>query len=220
MEKTKGTVISLGGSTIFDAEGNLKKDYLDGIKKLVSIHNNVIIVVGGGIRCRKKIANIKNNFDKDVAGIKITKQNAKIVAKFLGFKYYSISSLNSATKIPNTKVVLGGIFPGVTTDADAALIAESKNYRFINVTNVKGVYSKDPSKFKSAKFFSKININELIKIVFNADPLTPGLHTVLDLVSLFVIRRSKIPTVVCSSDLNNLKKVLQNKNFVGTRILF
>jgi uridylate kinase len=57
----------------------------------------------------------------------------------------------------------------------------------INLTNVKGVYTKDPKKHKDAKLIKKIEINELIKLVLKTDKRMPGTNTVLDLISFVLL---------------------------------
>ena len=56
-------------------------------------------------------------------------------------------------------------------------------------------------------------MNMAKKIKFEA-----GQHFVLDQFAANLIFKKKIKTVIISSDLTNLKKVLQDKKFIGTII--
>jgi len=215
-----GFVISLGGSSIFNNNNKYNDLFLKSLLFLKK-HKNVILVVGGGIKARQKIASCKsnNNFDKDMIAINVTKQNAKYVASKLGFKFYDINCAEDIIKLPQGQVVVGGMLPGLTTDAVATLIAEQKEYNFINTTNVDGVYTKDPRKHKDAKLLKMVEINELIKIVLKSDKRAPGTNTVLDLISLFIVRRSQIPTIVCKATHKNIKSAIARKA-VGTKVQF
>lgn len=220
MIKTKGYVISLGGSSIFNAQGVYNEEFLKKLSFLKK-NKNIILVVGGGIKARNAIAKLKskNNFDRDIKGIYITHENAKYVAEKVGMKYYDLIGAKDICDIPQGAVV-GGILPCLTTDAVAALIAEQKGYKFVNTTNVDGVYTKDPKKHKDAKFLKNVEINELIKIVFNSDKREPGTNTVLDLISLLIVRRSKIPCFICKATQENLQAILNNKKLKGTAVYF
>ena len=58
-------------------------------------------------------------------------------------------------------VVMGGITPGQTTDAVAAVLAERVGASvFINVTSVDGIYSADPKKDRKAQRFETLTPEE------------------------------------------------------------
>ena len=50
--------------------------------------------------------------------------------------------------------------PNQTSDSTAAGIAKYFKTTFINLTNVQGLYNKNPKEFKNAKFISKISWKE------------------------------------------------------------
>ena len=105
----------------------------------------------------------------------------------------------------------------MTSDGTAANIArEIKADYFINITNVSGLYDKDPRKNKNAKFISRINFNDFLKIVMKIK-YKPGQHFVLDQTAAEIITKYKIKTVILK-DVNNLEGFLREKKFIGTVI--
>jgi len=221
MKLEKGLVISLGGSSIFDETGNFKDKFLSDLKFLQN-YKNIIIVVGGGIRARKEIKklNDKNMFFKDLKAIEITKQNAEYFANKINYKFYNINNLEKLENVPDGKICIGGLIPIFSTDAVASLIAELKEYDFVNLTNVNGIYDKNPKEFHDAKMFNKIEINDLIRLIFKTDKREPGTNAPLDLISLLIIRRSKIKTFVGKASIENITNLLEKNKFNGTKIVF
>ena len=82
---------------------------------------------------------------------------------------------------------------------------------FINVFNL------DPKKYKNAIRIPIISFKDFDKMVkkikFHA-----GQHFVLDQTASRIIKNSKIKTYIVNSDLNNLRRCLYGKSFVGTII--
>jgi len=106
----------------------------------------------------------------------------------------------------------------MTTDGNAAEIAKMMKADFmVNVTNVDGLYDKDPRKFKNAKRIPIISFEDFDKMVkkikFHA-----GQHFVLDQTASKIIKKAKIKTCIVNSELKNLKQCLYGKSFVGTII--
>ena len=122
-------------------------------------------------------------------------------------------SLLSRNKI----VVMGGITPGQTTDAVAAVLAERVGASvFINVTSVDGIYSADPKKDKKAKRFATLTPKESLAIV-GGTALTAGSNTVLDIVAARIVERSHIPLLVLDGrDPENLSRAIRTGEYSGT----
>ena len=119
----------------------------------------------------------------------------------------------------NNLIICGalGYEPKMTSDGTAANIArEIKADYFINITNVSGLYDKDPRKNKNAKFISRINFNDFLKIVMKIK-YKPGQHFVLDQTAAEIITKYKIKTVILKG-VNNLEGFLREKKFIGTVI--
>ncbi len=219
-------VISLGGSVIVPDKVDYR--FLEGFRKVINKFakkNKVVIVTGGGHTARAYIDVLrKEKLNENIyswVGIATTKLNARLVASY--FKKIrkipdSLKEVKQALKRGNV-VVCGalGFQPGMTSDGDAAQIAAYlKADLFINVTDVKGLYNKDPRKYKDAKFIPKISFDGFYsiakKIKFEA-----GQHFILDKVAARVIRKNKIKTINLTG-LKNLANCLAGRRAAGTVI--
>ena len=223
----KTYVISLGGSIIVPDKVNFV--FLDKFVKLIKKFRKkykFVVVTGGGGTARKYISSLKKEkLGEDVyslIGIATTKLNARLVAEFFKeIRFEEIpDSLKEVTNLLKRKglVVCGalGFQPEMTSDGDAAEIAKYLNTDFINLTNVKGLFDKDPNKYKNAKFISKISFEDFLditkKIKFEA-----GQHFVLDKVAAEIILKEKIKTIIMDGrNLKNLENFLKGKKFIGT----
>ncbi len=214
-------VISLGGSVVVPKELDVKfiKDFARFIKRYKRKHK-FSIVCGGGHTARIYTSKAKefglSTNDAHELGISATHLNAKFLAKILDAKF----SNEHPTKIGKMKgiVVSGGYKPGWTTDTDAALIAKSmKADVLINITDVKGVYTKDPHKYKSAKMISEMNWKEFERM-FGKKVTGAGKHYVFDPLAGQICKKSKIKTIIAGKNLKNISNILENKKFVGTTI--
>lgn len=225
----KVEVLSIGGSLLFK-NGKINSSYVRDLRKFLNSFKDrkFVLVIGGGIVARTYIDALESlGASRDTMsrfGIGITRTNARLIANVLG--------KNSNTRdIPKNlrhvkgylrkhKIVCCGALryePHQTSDGTAAQIANYLKTRFINVTNVKGLYTKDPNKFKGAKLVSKISYDDFTKIV-NKLKYHPGQHFVLDQHASETIRKNKIKTYVVGGSLANLKNLLKGKKFVGTTI--
>ena len=104
-----------------------------------------------------------------------------------------------------------------TSDGTSAKLANFFNAEFINLTNVLGLYTKNPKKHKNAKFIPKITWKEFNKMA-NTQKFKPGQHFVLDQSASRIIMKYKIPTHIIGKDLRNLDNILNNRKFKGTII--
>ena len=216
-------VISLGGSLI--NPGKLNLAFLKEFKNVISKFNKdkVIIVTGGGKIARDYIDGLSDKSEKirSLIGIQATKLNAMLVSNFFDSCIvipYSLSQIKLLLK-KNNLIICGalGYEPKMTSDGTAANIArEIKADYFINITNVSGLYDKDPRKNKNAKFISRINFNDFLKIVMKIK-YKPGQHFVLDQTAAEIITKYKIKTVILK-DVSNLEGFLREKKFIGTVI--
>ncbi len=218
-------VISLGGSVIVPNKVDYK--FLKKFKKVIEeIKNNkVVIVTGGGSIARKYIEALRKEKINEkilcLIGIKTTKLNAMLVSNFLKANILIPGSINQIKKLLSKKniVVTGalGYHFKMTSDGTAAGIAkEIKADYFINITNVKGLYNKNPKKFKDAKFIPRISFKDFNKIL-NKIKFKAGQNFVLDQSAAKVISKYKIKTIIIK-DIRNLIKIVNNKKFIGTVI--
>jgi len=194
------------------------------IKHFVKKNNQVVIVCGGGKTARKYIKDVKKSkYDfESLVGIESTKLNSALVASY--FNSFSLvpNSLEEVKKnlVKNKVVCVGalGFQPEMTSDGDAAQIVDYlKADFFINMTNVRGLYDKDPKKYKNAKFISMISFKDFFKTVKKLK-YTPGQHFVLDQYAANLVCKKRIKTIILNSNLKNLNACLKGKPFVGTVI--
>ena len=221
----KRVVIKLSGRLFGDHAGKEIGQYA---KMLHEISSRVqpIIVAGGGKIARHYI-NTAREFDVDEAtldliGIDVSRLNAKLLISALGDSAFQsvprdleeVSSAVASGKIVTT----GGLHPGQSTNATAALIAEKvRASMFINATDVDGIYNSDPNKNKNAKLFKEITVRECIEIL-GKENSAAGEYDLMDLVALKVIERSKLSTLVLRSDVATIRETVDGKMH-GTRIV-
>ncbi len=224
----KKIVISLGGSLIIPDKINY--EFLDKFKNTLRKHyktHKFIIVAGGGSIARKYIEALKKeNKSKNElsqAGIRATRMNALFLMQFFGKEANDTLPMdmhevkNNLNK--NSIVICGALrfAENSTSDTTAAKLANFLKTNFINITNVKGLYTKDPNKFKDAKFIPKISWKEFRKMALKSK-YSPGQHFVLDQNAAILINKHKIPTFIIGKNLNALEKILKDEKFEGTVI--
>ncbi|MBT4577032.1 UMP kinase [Candidatus Woesearchaeota archaeon] len=225
----KVEVLSVGGSLLFK-NGKVNYSYIQDLKKFLSSFKDrkFVLVIGGGTVARTYIDALeKLGANRDTMsrfGIGITRTNARLIANVLG-KDSNIRDIPKTLRhvkgyLRKHKIVCCGALryePNQTSDGTAAQIAHYLKTRFINVTNVKGLYTKDPNRFKGAKLVSKISYEEFSKLV-NKLKYHPGQHFILDQHAAETIKKNRIKTFIVSGSFANLKNLLRGKKFVGTSI--
>ena len=221
-------ILSLGGSLIIPDKVNTT--YLKEFKKIILKNKKkykFIISCGGGSIARKYISALQeiriNEKSQSFAGIGSTKMNARFMNYFFNFNPeieipHTIESLKKRIKKQDI-VFCGslGYHPNQTSDSTTAELARVFKTSFINLTNVPGLYDKDPKKYKNAKFIPKITWKEFLKLA-NKSKFTPGQHFVLDQNAAKIIMENKIPTYIIGKNLQQLDNLLKNKKFKGTTI--
>ncbi|MEM1832129.1 MAG: UMP kinase, partial [Desulfurococcaceae archaeon] len=117
-------------------------------------------------------------------------------------------------------VVLGGLQPGQSTNAVAAIVAEMINADLIlNATDVDGIYDSNPKKNPQAKLLKEVHIKELEEML--SDKELAGYYELFDRVGLNIVKRSKIPLVFLSVyNTENIRRAINGEEFVGTRIIY
>lgn len=185
------------------------------------------VVIAGGGKIARHYINTAREFGADEAtldsvGIEVSRLNAKLLIAALGETAFpsvpaDLEAVYAAVSTGKV-VITGGLHPGQSTNATAALIAEKvRASQFINATDVDGIYDSDPNKNKNARMFKKISVKECIKIL-GAENSAAGAYDLMDLVALKVIERSKLATVVLRSDVATIKGAIEGKP-AGTQII-
>jgi uridylate kinase len=224
----KVIVLSLGGSLIIPNDINL--EYLKKFKKIIlknSRNYKFIIVCGGGSVARKYIYALKkvglNHVLQGFAGISATRMNARFMSYFFGQdQERGIPHKLSELQHYASKFNVG--FCGSleydrkqTSDSTAAQIAGFLRCGFVNLTNVNGLYNKNPSEYKDAKLIPEISWEEFDKMA-NKIKYEPGQHFVLDQTASKIIKKNKTPTYILGKDIRQLDNLLNGKKFIGTKI--
>jgi uridylate kinase len=222
----KTVVVSIGGSVVLSDEADVLflKNLTDLFKKICKEYKLFIIVGGGKIARRYIQLGRELGFDEDtldLIGIDITRVNARIITTLLGVSNKEIpNTTDEAIKLDKPIVVMGGTDPKHSTDLVGAELAEKTHaVRFVNATNVDGIYDKDPNKYKNATQLKEISIDQLI-IQYGTKWSAAGKNIFMDEPALEIIKRAKLTTyIVNGKRLDQLEKALYGQSFNGTIIL-
>lgn len=194
---------------------------------------SLILIAGGGATARKYIqAGLDLGLDQttlDEIGIESSRLNASLLIEAL----YPLASRKVAEDLTQLTeqsekvlvtdnqriVVCGGLYPGQSTNAVAALISEkTKADLLINATDVDGVYDKDPAQFSDAVKLSSVTPTKLSEIL-GTESVQAGTYDLMDPIALKLISRSRIPTKIVKCESSSLSRVLRGEN-EGTAIVF
>lgn len=225
-QKKKILVIKLSGSVFnFKTTSQSLRQYA---RLLLEMQTRVqpVVVSGGGIIARNYV-NLARSLGSDessldIMGIEISRLNAMLLSAALGDSVYPVIPTNleemSIACESGKIIVSGGLHPGQSTNATAALICEKiKADRFLNATDVNGIYDSDPNKNPKAKMFKEITIKKCMDLL-NTESTLAGSYDLMDIVALKVIERSKIPTRVIKSDPKVIRNLVMKNSQSGTKI--
>jgi uridylate kinase len=225
-KQKKILVIKLSGSVFnFKTTSKSLKEYA---QVLLEIQSKVqpVIVSGGGVIARHYVSLARllgsDESSLDEMGIEISRLNAMLLSASLGDSVYPVIPSNleeiSIACQSGKIVVSGGLHPGQSTNATAALICEKiKADRFLNATDVNGIYDSDPKKNAKAKMFKEITIKKCLNLL-NSESTQAGNYELMDIVAMKVIERSKIPTYVIKSDPKVIRDLIMKNRQTGTKI--
>jgi uridylate kinase len=222
-------VVKLGGA-LFRREPNVGalKDMGKVLSRFVEEGNQLVLVAGGGENARTYIGAARKlgaeESTCDLLGIQITRANAELLRLAMG----SVASSKIPTTLsdlphcvgPGKAVVMGGLQPGQSTNAVAALAAEiTRAEILVNGTDVDGVYTEDPKKNPKAKLIRSVNVDKLLTWAMGGEVFA-GRYELLDPLAIKIIQRAKTPTrFVSLADPGNILAALQGKD-VGTRVVY
>lgn len=221
-------VLSLGGSILVREEDNSR--YIQELAEmLVDLSKSVrlFVVTGGGRIARYYIREGRalgaSESFLDEMGIEVTRLNARLLIAALGEHANHIAPKDYKDAVLAAKhnriVVMGGVSPGITTDAVSSLLAERvRANRLVNATSVDGVYTADPAKEPSAERIAQLSHAELLGLV-GIDSPKAGPNLVFDAAGASALARAKIPLMVVDGrDLKNLRLAIEGKAFDGTTV--
>jgi uridylate kinase len=198
-------VLRVGGSVVASpVNTELISAYADLARSLKKQGHEVVMVAGGGSLAREFIAIAKklglNERSQDEVAISVSRLFAQLFLKKLG----EIScgkvalSLNDAAECLRAGkiVVMGGLKPGITTDAVAALVAEHvKADLLVKGTDQNGVYDKDPRKYPDAVKLDNLSFEDLPKL-FEVNKHKAGMHQIIDPAAVKVLMRERVKLIV------------------------
>jgi len=220
-------VLSLGGSVI--VPDNINEKFLALLRKLLmeySKKEKIVIVCGGGGTSRKYMTVLeKSGATKKIIayiGIRVTRLNAWFLINFFNGNCAkrlakSLREVKSFLK-KNRIVIIGSLHYKYkqTSDGTAAYIAHMLHTDFINITNVAGLYDRNPQR-KNARLIPEISFDDFYKKIKKIK-YKPGLHFILDHEAAKIIKKYNIKTYIVGPNIKNLKNVLEKKKFRGTLI--
>jgi len=196
------------------------------LKKKNREGDKFVVVVGGGPVARAYInaSRILGGAESfaDSVGIAFTRINCMLLISALGNDVYpkpaeNLEELKQAFR-SYSMVTIGGLTPGHSTDAVAALSAETILADvFVKMIETGGIYDKDPQVFGDAILLKEVDYESLQKIILENKNTKAGEYKPLDLVALEILRRSKVRTVIIGNKLEELEAALNGKD-VGTKI--
>jgi len=220
-------VVRIGGSVVASpVNTELMGRYADLIKTVKSQGHEVAVVVGGGALAREFIRIAKDlGLDmqvQDELAISVSRLYAQLFLKRLGeagcskvaFTLDDVARCLGEGKV----VVMGGLKPGITTDAVAALVAERIDADLlVKGTDQEGVYNKDPRKYADAVKLDSLSFDDLPKI-FDENVHKAGMHQVIDPEAVKVLKRHRLKLIVVNGfKPENILAAVNGKK-VGTMI--
>ena len=241
MKNTK--IISVGGSIIAPNEPDI--DFLTNFVRMLAdwLEKNddgeLILIAGGGgparayqkafrtIEPNTKDVNIsfsnkeEANEAADWIGVMATRLNAELLRACLG-RLAPTSVVTNPIEAPEDwqgrVLVAAGWKPGFSSDNDAVLLAEKYGAdTVINLSNIEKVCDSDPSTNPDAKPLDQVSWRDFRKMV--GDTWEPGKNTPFDPIASKRAEELGL-TVICAGGRNieNVRRILDDADFVGTRI--
>ncbi|MBQ6375761.1 UMP kinase [Candidatus Saccharibacteria bacterium] len=239
-------VISVGGSIIVPEsrpDDTLIAKFVRMSASWLNVHDNrrLVLVVGGGATARNyqkayidafsrrgmlvdavaKNSTITQSAAADMIGVTATHLNAALLRYlFDGLAVEPV--VTDPTAAPSDwrgrVLIAGGWKPGFSTDTDAVYLAEKYGAKIImNLSNIKQVHDKDPSKYPDAKPLDRITWADFRKMV--GDEWTPGLNAPFDPIASKKAAELGL-TVICADghNIENTRAILNGEPFIGTTI--
>jgi uridylate kinase len=198
-------VLRIGGSVVASpVNPDLIVRYVDALKDLRSQGHELIVVVGGGELARELIGIAKEIGLDEPSQDKIAISVSRIFAQLFLSKLGRIGcrtvplTLEDAKKCLNNGVivVMGGLKPGMTTDAVAALVARKvKADLLVKATDQDGIYNKDPKNHTDAVKLDHLSFEDMSNL-FSEDKHKAGIHQIIDPEAVKILRRYQVKVAV------------------------
>ena len=198
-------VLRIGGSVVASPiSPDLIANYVDMLKDLRSKGHELIVVVGGGELAREMIRTAKEIGLDEPSQDKIAISVSRIFAQLFLSKLGRIGCRTVPLTLEDPPkclekglvVVMGGLKPGMTTDAVAALVARKvKADLLVKATNQDGVYNKDPKNHADAVKLDHLSFEDMTTL-FSEDKHKAGIHQIIDPEAVKIVRRYQVKVTV------------------------
>jgi len=220
-------VLRIGGSVVASPiNTKLISKYVDLAIKLREQGHELVVVTGGGSLARDFIVIAKNiglNMQaQDEIAISVSRLFAQLFVKKLDcLTCNQVSSTleEAAECLEKGKiVVMGGLKPGITTDAVAALVAERVSADLVvKGTDQDGVFNKDPRKHLDAVKLDCLSFSDLGKVLSESKHKA-GIHQIIDPEAVKILSHKRLKLIVVNGfKPENVLAVLKGES-VGTTI--
>jgi len=220
-------VLRIGGSVVASpVNTDLINEYADLVKTVKSQGHDVVVVLGGGALAREFIEiarKLKLDMEsQDEIAISVSRLFAQLFLERLGNVGCSEVALTlddvAECLAKGNIVVMGGLKPGITTDAVAALVAERIDADLlVKGTDQDGIYDKDPRKHNDAVKLNHLSFDDLPKI-FEESEHKAGIHQIIDPEAVKVLRRRRLKLIVVNGFKPENILAAVNGEKVGTLI--
>jgi len=219
--------LRIGGSVIASPPNpRLINKYVEIIRQLSDENHQIVTVVGGGRPAREFIQVAKDlgleEPEQDEIAISVSRIFAQLISMRLGGHDWKKipTSIVEAIEILQKRgiAVMGGLRPGMTTDAVAALVASEINADLIvKATNQEGIYTKDPEKYADAEKIDEMSFEDLSRLL-EKERHVAGIHQIVDPEAARILREKSIKTIVVNGfNPENVTAALKGEK-VGTLI--
>jgi len=198
-------VVRVGGSVVASPPNPvLISKYADLLKDLKKQGHEVVAVVGGGALARDfiKVAGELglDEANRDWTAIYVSRLFAQLFIMRLGETGCGTVPVSLEEAVACLKrgkvVVMGGLKPGMTTDAVAAMIGERIGADLlVKASDVDGIFTKDPKKYPDAKKIDELKFKDLTQL-FEENRHKAGIHQILDPEAVKILRKGKMKMVV------------------------
>lgn len=215
-------VLRIGGSVLGDPpSAKIVNAYAEVISDLNHEGHSIAVVVGGGGIARQYIRSAAemslSPYQQDTVAIHASRLNARLVAMKLGGVSSVPTSIDGMLQrlARNRVAVMGGLKPGITTDAVAAIVAERwRADLLVKASDRNGIYTEDPRTNKKAKKLERITYEKMKQILGGSH--RPGIHSIVDPVAVDHIIESRVRLVVLNgADARNVVKAIHGEK-IGT----
>lgn len=226
MKDNQRYVISLGGSLI--VPDKIAVRYLKKFRELV-VHEvrrgtKFLILTGGGRTCRiyqaaARAFGIQQTDEIDWVGMESCNLNARLVRGLFqdyAFKNYLTHPKQAANRQEDILIASGGLAPGGSSDSTTVAYARAvKSKIMVNLTDVDGIYDKNPRKFKNGRVIAHLTWDDFEKQFGTSR--APGQHVPFDPSAAKISQKIGLKLVILNGqNLKNLRNFFRGQAFRGT----